>query len=114
MVTEISREELREKLEHREHFWLIEAGSPEDYGRLHIPSAINIPPETLYTLAPQLIREKDIEVVVYCSGPTWHRAYQVANDLAGLGYYEVRYYAGGKSDWMQAGLPVAEGKQRAS
>ncbi len=108
MVTDISREELREKLEQREPLVLIEAVSPEDYDRSHIPGAINIPPEKVYTLAPQLICEKDVEVIVYCSTKTWHRAFQVANDLAGLGYYDVRYYAGGKSDWMEAGLPVVK------
>jgi rhodanese-related sulfurtransferase len=111
MVTEISREELRQKLVNPGNLVLIEALSPADYQQSHIPGALNIPPEQVYTLAPALIRSKDLELIVYSSGPCCSRAHQVANDLAGLGYYDVRYYAGGKSDWLEAGLPIVKKDQ---
>jgi rhodanese-related sulfurtransferase len=39
----------------------------------------------------------------------------VAEELTEIGYRDVRRYAGGKSDWIEAGLPVtSEDKKEAA
>jgi rhodanese-related sulfurtransferase len=40
------------------------------YEAAHLPGALNLPPGRVAELAPGLLPEKDIEIVVYCSGPT--------------------------------------------
>ena len=40
---------------------------PERYREAHIPGALNIPAERIKELAPQLLPNKDAEIVTYCS-----------------------------------------------
>ncbi|SRR6266496_922384 len=106
MVTEIAREELRQKLEHPKKSVVLEALAPNEYRRAHIPGALNMPPDQVRALAPELIPRKDLEVIVYCAGPACHASEEIAEELTTMGYTVVRHYAGGKSDWVNAGLPV--------
>jgi rhodanese-related sulfurtransferase len=106
MITEINRDELKQKLDHPKKSILIEALPPEHFRKAHLPGAINIPVDQIRSQAPQLIPNKDIEVIVYCASPTCHASRQAADELTAMGYDKVRHYSGGKEDWMQAALPV--------
>jgi len=115
MVTEIHREELQQKLEHPKKSVVLETLPPEQYRQAHIPGALNLTPDQVRTLASELVPRKDLEVIVYCAGPTCHASEKVAEELTAMGYTEVRHYAGGKSDWIQARLPLAsEDKKEAT
>ncbi len=70
MDFEILRDELKRKIDRREHFFLVEAQSPMMYEDAHLPGAVNLPPDRVADLAPRVLPEKDAEIVVYCSGPT--------------------------------------------
>jgi rhodanese-related sulfurtransferase len=65
-----------------------------------------MPPDKVTELAPALVPDKHAEIVVYCASPTRHASENAARDLAALGYTNVRDYAEGKQDWIDAGLPV--------
>ena len=67
MATDITRGELQQKLEH-----------PNRHA--HVPGALNTPPDQVRTLASELVprKDKDMEVIVYCAGPTCHASEQVA------------------------------------
>jgi len=67
---EITRDELKTKMDRREHFFLVESQSPMMYEDAHLPGAVNVPPDRVAALAPVLLPERDAEIVVYCSGPT--------------------------------------------
>ena len=95
MVSEITREELQQKLEHPKKSVVLEALPPEEYRRSHIPGALNLPPEHVRNLASDLIPRKDLEVIVYCARPTCNASEKVAEELTTMGYSEVRRYAGG-------------------
>lgn len=41
--------------------------APERYREAHIPGALNIAPERIKELAPQLLPDKDAEIVTYCA-----------------------------------------------
>jgi rhodanese-related sulfurtransferase len=69
MVTEITREELQQKLDHPKGSVLLEALPPENYRHAHIPGALNTPPDQVRRLASELVPRKDMEVIVYCAGP---------------------------------------------
>ena len=107
MDTEIARDELKQKLDHPKKFALIEALPAENYQYAHLPGAINLPPDQVRTLAPQLLPQKDAEVIVYCAGAICHSSEGVARELTEMGYSNVRRYVGGKQDWIDAGLPIA-------
>ena len=110
MISEIAREELKQKLDHPKRSVVVETLEPERYEFAHIPGAINIPPDRIKTLAPEVIPQKDTEVIVYCAGPTCHASQNAEQELAEMGYSNIRHYAGGKQDWVEAGLPVARGR----
>jgi rhodanese-related sulfurtransferase len=70
MDFEITREELKRKIDRKERFYLVEAQAPMMFQGAHLPGALNLPPGQVARLAPRLLPEKDAEVVVYRSGPT--------------------------------------------
>jgi rhodanese-related sulfurtransferase len=69
-VKTISRDELRSKLNKREKFTLIETLAKAAYDHAHIPTAKNLPPDEIKTLAPMLLPDKDAEIIVYCANHT--------------------------------------------
>ena len=70
MDFETTREQLKQKMDRREVFFLVETQSPMMYEDAHLPGALNLPPNRVAELAPRLLPEKDAEIVVYCAGPT--------------------------------------------
>jgi rhodanese-related sulfurtransferase len=63
----ISTKELKAKLDGKLGITVVETLAPERYREAHIPGALNIPPERVKELAPQLLPNKDAEIVTYCS-----------------------------------------------
>jgi rhodanese-related sulfurtransferase len=66
----ISRDDLKRKIEGKENFLLVETLPEEKFKQAHLPGALNIPPEQLKQLAPQMLPDKNAEMVLYCSSPT--------------------------------------------
>jgi rhodanese-related sulfurtransferase len=64
MVANISREELQSKLDRGDNFFLVETLSEEQYRHTHLPGAVNLPPDSIRESAPDLLPEKDAEIVV--------------------------------------------------
>jgi len=62
----ISTKDLKSKLDQKQ-VTVIETLAPERYREAHIPGALNIPPERIKELAPQLLPNKDSEIVTYCT-----------------------------------------------
>jgi rhodanese-related sulfurtransferase len=108
-VPRIGRDELAAKFAHGEVVTLVEALPEPYYRRAHLPGAINIPAERVLELAPQLLPYLDAEIVVYCANLACPTSEVAARALIELGYRHVREYAGGKQDWIDAGLPTERG-----
>ena len=66
----ISRDDLKKKIEGKVNFKLVETLPADKFNRAHLPGALNIPPEQLKQLAPEILPDKNAEIVVYCSSPT--------------------------------------------
>jgi rhodanese-related sulfurtransferase len=67
MERTVSTQELKAKLDRKESIKVVETLAPERYREAHIPGALNIPPEKIKELAPQVLPNKDVEVVTYCA-----------------------------------------------
>ena len=67
MERTISTEDLKAKLDRKEGIKVVETLAPERYREGHIPGALNIPPEKIKELAPQLLANKNAEIVTYCA-----------------------------------------------
>ena len=109
MLTTITREELKAKLDREEDFVLVEALPEKIFQHAHLPGAVNLPAERVGELAHELLPSKDAEIVVYCSDPACPDSEKAARELAEMGYKNVRDYVEGKVGWMRAGLPVERG-----
>jgi rhodanese-related sulfurtransferase len=70
MLETISREDLKGMMDGGENFTLVETLPEAAYHHAHLPGAINLPPDRVKELAPQLLPDKAAEIIVYCSSPT--------------------------------------------
>jgi rhodanese-related sulfurtransferase len=109
-VRSISRDELKAKIDRRDGFVLVDTLSPDHYRHAHLPGAVNIPPERVSELAPQLLPDKQREIVLYCANMKCHLSENLAHELVALGYTNVSFYPGGKHEWLTAGLPIERGE----
>lgn len=66
----ISRDELKQKIDRKDNFVLVETLPKTSYEHAHLPGAVNIPPDELVRLAPGLLPDKNAEIIVYCASPT--------------------------------------------
>lgn len=67
MESAISTEDLKAKLDGKEAIKIVETLAPARYREAHIPGAVNIPPDQIQQLAPQLLPDKNAEIVTYCT-----------------------------------------------
>jgi rhodanese-related sulfurtransferase len=109
MATEITREALEAKLDRGEEVVLVEALPPMYYEDAHLPGAINMPHDQVDELAPALLPDTSVEIVVYCANSPCKNSGIAASRLTELGYQNVRDYDAGKQDWIEAGLPTESG-----
>ena len=109
-VPQVDRDELRRLLDSGADLVLIDALAPMAYAHSHLPGAVNITPDWVDGRAQRRIPNLGTEVIVYCSDSECMSSVRVAEQLLELGYRNVRHYAGGKRDWVEAGLPVEGGR----
>jgi len=67
MEATISTRDLKAKLDRDKGIKVVETLAPDRYREAHLPGALNIPPEKVRDLAPQLLPNKDAEIVTYCA-----------------------------------------------
>jgi rhodanese-related sulfurtransferase len=70
MTGTITRDELKEMIDSGAQFTLVETLPAQYYRHTHLPGAINMPPDQVQELAPQLLPDKAADIVVYCAKPT--------------------------------------------
>ena len=63
----VSTRELKAKLNDKKRVTIVETLAAERYKEAHIPGAMNIPPDRVKELAPQLLPDKKAEIITYCA-----------------------------------------------
>ena len=66
MVENIDRDELLAKLDGGDPVVLLEVLAPRYYRHSHLPGALNLPPGNTAKITPDLLPDKDAEIVLYC------------------------------------------------
>jgi len=66
-IATIGRDELKEKIERKDKFLLVETLPAQYYNHDHLPGAINLPPDQIAQLAPRVLPDKTAEIIVYCA-----------------------------------------------
>ena len=92
---------------------VVEALPPMYFHDAHLPGAINVPHDRVRELAPALLPDRDAAIVVYCANTPCQNSGIATRELIAMGYRDVREYAEGKQDWVEAGLPVETGTHAA-
>jgi rhodanese-related sulfurtransferase len=105
-VERIRRDELWRKIQAGDEFVLVDALAPIAFARTRLPGAVNLTTDWVDSRAERWIPDRTTEVVVYCSDEDCDSSVVVARRLLARGYANVRHYAGGKRDWIEAGLPL--------
>lgn len=106
MTPTVSRQDLNAKITAGHPVTLVEALPEKYYLKEHLPGAIHMPHDRTRELAPRLLPDKSAEIVTYCASATCRNSHVAAETLRAMGYTNVSVYAGGKQDWIEAGLPV--------
>jgi rhodanese-related sulfurtransferase len=98
----ISRDELKEKIDHGDDFKMVMTLSDWAFRAKHIPGSLHIDkPEKAGGLL-----DPDDDIVVYCANPLCTASQMAYHFLVSRGYKNVKRYAGGIQDWEEAGYPL--------
>ena len=101
-MKEISREELKDKIDRGDAFKLVMTLAEWAYQMSHIPGSINV---NSIEQGEKLL-DPDDEIVVYCSDRQCVASQLAYDYLVRRGYKNIRRYSGGLSDWEAAGYPL--------
>ena len=107
MATVIDRDTVQRFLAEEEAV-LIEVLPEEEFQRLHIRGAVNIPLERIGSVCRARYQTEQ-RLIVYCSDEDCAASDLAARKLEAFGFRHVLEYGGGKKDWQDAGLPLAAG-----
>jgi rhodanese-related sulfurtransferase len=105
MAKTITRDELKSAIDAGE-VTVVETLRAEHFEQGHLPGAIHIHYDSVTDEAPRLLPDKGAAIVTYCSNTACRNSEIAANQLLAMGYTNVRKYAEGKRDWVEAGLPL--------
>jgi len=105
MTDKISRNEVKNLID-RDGATVAEALAEQYFEEEHLPGAVNVPHLAEVQLIHERLPNKDAPVVTYCASLTCRNSEILAERLVAMGYSDVREYAEGKADWIEAGLPV--------
>ena len=98
----MSREELKEKLDRGDNFKLYMTLSRQAFERYHIPGSLHL--DSIAEVSANLSPEE--EIVVYCANPACPSSFNAYMRLCSLGYKNLYRYAGGLTDWQNAGYEL--------
>jgi rhodanese-related sulfurtransferase len=89
---------------------LVDARIPESYSEGHLPGAISLPLDEVKAGKRSLpTGPKEKTVIVYCGGYGCEDSFTLALLLISAGYKDLRVFAGGYPQWVEAQLPIETG-----
>jgi rhodanese-related sulfurtransferase len=106
-IRTITLEQLKERLASGDAV-IVDARDPEYYDMGHIPGAINLPIHTFSESFPAVRDRLGFEkpVIIYCEGYNCEMSDQLAEQLTGMGYFNILIYRGGIEEWTDSGQEV--------
>ncbi len=69
VVQNISRDELKAKMDRGDDFVLVDTMPEMYYRHSHLPGAVNLPVNEVGERAPELLPDRNAEIIVYCIDP---------------------------------------------
>ena len=93
---QITQDEAKSIMDGDKPYTLLDVRTKEEFDSEHIKGAILIPDYEINTRAEDILTDKNALILVYCR--TGRRSKNAANNLATLGYTNVKEF-GGINDW---------------
>ena len=105
----VSTEILKDMIDEKKAFTLIDARTKEEYQEAHIVNAVNIVEKDFEKLAATLPSDQGALLVLYCNGIKCGKSKKVAAKAKGAGYANLLIYNEGFPVWEEKGLPIVAG-----
>src|SRR5580704_5470210 len=103
-VKETDFQTVKQRMEAREKFILVDVREDSEWARGHLPGAIHLGKGVIERDVEKTIPDKDATVVLYCGGG--FRSALAADNLQKMGYHNVISMDGGWRGWSEAGFPI--------
>ncbi|TGU72680.1 rhodanese-like domain-containing protein [Geomonas terrae] len=105
----ISSEALKDMLDEKKSFTLVDARTADEYQAAHLVTALNITEKDFDKSLALLPKEKGALVVLYCNGVKCGKSKKVAAKAKAAGYTNLVVYADGFPVWEEKGYPIVAG-----
>jgi rhodanese-related sulfurtransferase len=103
----MQRSELLRRIQSNRAPVVVDARSPMEFRRGHIPGALSAPVSKILFKTARLPEDKDVEMVIACMHG--QRAWMAKGLLALQGYRNTDFLDGYLEEWLKAGLPWEKG-----
>jgi rhodanese-related sulfurtransferase len=105
----ISTEVLKDMVDGKQVFTLIDARTKEEYQEAHIGKAVNITEKNFDKLISTLPADKGAQLVLYCNGIKCGKSKKVAGKAKAAGFTNLLIYSEGFPVWEEKGMPIVAG-----
>ena len=105
----ISTEVLKDMVDGKQPFILIDARTKEEYQEAHIGKAVNITEKDFDKLVSTLPADKGALLVLYCNGVKCGKSKKVAAKARAAGFSNLLIYSEGFPVWEEKGMPIVSG-----
>ncbi|HEY6502893.1 MAG TPA: rhodanese-like domain-containing protein [Chitinophagaceae bacterium] len=97
MQQPITKQQIGELQQQNKSVKLIDIRTPEEYEKMHIPGAVNIPAETIDGNSTKLTAS---DTIVCICNKGLERSQNAADAIAGMGFANVFYLKDGTFGWL--------------
>jgi len=105
-IRELSVDEVKEKLDKREKFLLIDVREESEWAKGHLPGAIHVGKGIIERDIEERVPDVNTPLVLYCGGG--FRSALAADNLQKMGYKNVLSMDGGVRGWREKGFPLTK------
>ena len=105
-IRELRVDEVKEKLDKREKFLLIDVREESEWAKDHLPGAIHVGKGIIERDIEERVPDVNTPLVLYCGGG--FRSALAADNLQEMGYKNVLSMDGGVRGWREKGFPLTK------
>ena len=105
-IRELSVDAVKEKLDKREKFLLIDVREESEWAKDHLPGAIHVGKGIIERDIEERVPDVNTPLVLYCGGG--FRSALAADNLQEMGYKNVLSMDGGVRGWREKGFPLTK------
>lgn len=109
-VRETNVDAVKNRMDRREKFLLVDVREESEYAKDHLPGAIHLGKGIIERDIEARVPELNTEMVLYCGGG--FRSALAADNLQKMGYSNVISMDGGIRDWREKGYPLESGSRK--